>query len=161
MAARLIFPALALLAGCANNPPPEGAPAPTTDAAQAAPAPSAAPPTTAPATAPAAPLPSVAGTWTSPSCGARTYERRLSLDPAGTFTAEDRVSPCPPNVACVWSGIVFTKGTYTLTPREIRLAAESTRAPAKPLPPTLAIDPATGAPVEAEDGQRCVYTRAR
>jgi hypothetical protein len=150
--------AIALLPACTNTPAPEGAPAPTGDPTQAAPAP--APNTSATASPPLAPAATVAGTWISPSCGARTYERRLVLDPAGTFTAEDRVSPCPPNVACVWSGIVYARGTYTVTSGRIQLTTEGSRPPAKPLPATLVIDPATGAPAEVEDGLRCVYTRA-
>jgi hypothetical protein len=140
------------LAGCAaqppDSPPTPTAPGPTTQA----PAPQ--PTTTAPAPG------GVAGKWSSPACGARTYERRLALEADGSFAAEDRVSPCPPNVVCVWSGIVIRRGHYAVASGAIQLAVDGTGAgPGQPLPPALSVD-ASGAPVEiAPDGKRCVYTR--
>lgn len=124
---------------------------------EAAPAPLAAPPD-APADQGSAG--GVAGRWSSPSCGERKYERRLVLAEDGSFTAEDRVAPCPPNVYCVWSGIVVRHGKYTAGEGAIQLASEGpSRGPGQPLPGSLEID-ATGAPVEVlADGTRCPYAR--
>lgn len=135
----LLFPAIACSTGAA---PPEGGP----------------PPGTPPA---AQSTPPVTGKWTSATCGARTYERRLALEADGSFTAEDRVSPCPPGTACIWSGIVLRRGKYTVDASGIHLAVDGPSAGAgQPLPATMAIEPA-GAPAEVlPDGARCAYTRA-
>lgn len=99
-----------------------------------APAPSAA---TVPAPAEvAAALPTVHGAWASPSCGERTWTRALRLEPDGTWVGRDLVSPCPPDVACVWSGIVERKGTWTQSP----LGA--------------VLDPGADAPATAPGGER-------
>jgi hypothetical protein len=108
--------------------------------------------------------PAVAGRWSSPSCGTRTYERRLTLDPGGTFAAEDRVSPCPPGATCVWAGILFTRGAYSVSgdgARTVQLSISAGGPPrGQPFPATLEID-ASGALVEVlPEGERCVYTRA-
>jgi hypothetical protein len=74
--------------------------------------------------------------------------------------AEDLVSPCPPNVACVWSGIVNRRGTYARAGDAITLTVSGTPPPqGQPLPPTLVIDAATRAPAEDAGGTRCVYQR--
>lgn len=138
--------ALVALTACSTSPgPQEAAPAPAT------------PPLSAPPDASAA---GVAGRWSSPSCGERTYERRIVLAEDGSFTAEDRVAPCPPNVRCIWSGIVVRRGRYSVAGGAIQLAAEGTGAgPGQPLPGSLVID-ATGVPVEVlADGRRCPYVR--
>jgi hypothetical protein len=139
MPPRAIFAAALLCAcGCWTSPTPSEATPPT-------------------AQLPLTPAVAVTGRWASPSCGARTYERRITLDAAGTFTAEDRISPCPPRTVCVWSGIVTIHGTYTPAGGEIRLTPD--RQPARPLPASLTIDP-TGALVEVTpEGERCVYAR--
>ncbi|APR76382.1 Hypothetical protein A7982_01729 [Minicystis rosea] len=146
----LAFP---LLAACSTGPTPEGTtpPSPTTSIATGQ--------ASGPASTPAA---TPAGRWTSASCGARTYERRLTLNPDGSFIAEDRVSPCPPGAVCVWAGIVFRRGKYTIANGAIQLAVEGpTAGPGQPLPSTLTIDP-NGAPVEVLDqGTRCTYVRAQ
>ena len=64
------------------------------------------------------------GTYASPHCGERKYLREVTFDQKG-FTAVDLVSPCPPNVACVWSGIVNRKGTYSIAGSRLELAIES------------------------------------
>lgn len=103
---------------------------------------------------------SLAGTWVSPSCGDRKYERILTLGADGTFQAKDMVSPCPPNVQCIWSGIVDRKGRYTRSGDTLTLAVEGPAGDrAKPLPATLTIDKATGAPAEQAGGATCVYTK--
>lgn len=107
------------------------------------------------------PEPSVVGAWASPSCGERTYPRHIVFAPDATFQSEDLVSPCPPKVVCVWSGIVHRKGTYTVSGGNITLTLTGNPAPqGKPLPDTLGIDPATGAPFEPANGSpACTYTR--
>ena len=52
------------------------------------------------------------GTYSSKSCGARKYERLVTLGPDRKVTVEDRVSPCPQGAQCIWSGIVMRSGTY-------------------------------------------------
>ena len=141
--ATVILP-LALLAGCATAAPPslDGPPAAADEAIDAAPV--------------------VAGTWSSPACGARTYERKITFEPAATFTAEDRVSPCPTGTLCVWSGIVVRHGTYAVaggTVETVLLSVEPGRKVGQPFPTKLSFD-AVGALVEAApDGALCVYTR--
>jgi len=103
---------------------------------------------------------SVVGAWSSPSCGERRYERRIQFTERGSFMAEDRVSPCPPNVVCIWSGIVFTTGTYTVEAGNLYLHPTQAGhgAGAHALPEMMFVDPATGAPMEVmSDGSRCVY----
>jgi len=58
----------------------------------------------------------VIGRWVAPPCGPRLFERRLSVRPDGTYTGQDRVSPCPPGDVCAWSGIVNFEGTWTPVP---------------------------------------------
>lgn len=138
-----------LLAGCSTTTAPPQADGP-------APAPATASPITA--------APVVAGRWSSPSCGPRSYERLITLEAGGTFTAEDRVSPCPRGVSCVWSGIVLRRGTYSISGEGIRavlLATDGGAGLGQGLPATLVIDGA-GALVEVlPEGDRCVYTRVR
>ncbi|AUX41427.1 hypothetical protein SOCE26_028390 [Sorangium cellulosum] len=156
---------LTSLAACTVNGPREPAPEP---------APTATAPTTAAPTAPTAPPTSSAppaqasgdeallGSWTSAACAPRKYERVLSFGKDGSFTAEDRVSPCPPKVACVWSGIVHHKGTFKRSGGTIALSvAEASQGRgAQPFPATLAVDPRTGVPAETgEDGKLCPYQR--
>jgi hypothetical protein len=103
------------------------------------------------------------GRWRSASCGERAYERWLELDTNGTFAADDRVSPCPPKVTCVWSGIVHRTGSYQVSADDRQLALHETSASTgpklSPLPTELAWDPAASAPVESSSGARCVYER--
>src|SRR5262249_19354608 len=54
------------------------------------------------------------GAWISPSCGPRNYARSISFDAAGHFTAQDLISPCPRDVVCVWSGIIYHRGDYVV-----------------------------------------------
>lgn len=100
---------------------------------------------------------SVAGDYTSPSCGKRTYPRELSLGADGHFTASDLVSPCPPKAVCVWSGIVVRQGTYTTNGSSVTLVPEGgpTGQPGEPLATDLAFD--HGVPVEDPDHAHCVY----
>jgi hypothetical protein len=117
-----------------------------------------APPATTP---PPAGGDALGGTWRSMACSARKYERRITFGADGTFTADDLVSPCPPNVACIWSGIVNRKGTYARSGDTVTLTVPGpadTRA--QPLPASLTLDPASKAPTErATDGSVCLYQR--
>jgi len=84
----------------------------------------------------------------------------MEFTAGGTFEAHDLVSPCPPKVACIWSGIVDSNGTYAVASGMIRLApAQPGNPKAQPLPATLAIDPTTGAPLETAASGKCVYAK--
>jgi hypothetical protein len=131
-----------------TTPPTAGMPAPATPATPPGPG------------APAGAADKFAGAWTSPSCGARTYPRKIQFDRGGSFEAQDLVSPCPPKTACIWSGIVINRGTYAVEPRTIRLSVPQPRTGpnAQPFPTTLAIDGASSAPVETSaEGAKCAY----
>jgi len=80
--------------------------------------------------------PSLVGTWLSPSCGERTYARLLTFEPDGRFTAEDRVAPCPAGAQCVWSGVVYRSGTFSIEGETVHLQTEqpSRNGPGVPLP---------------------------
>ncbi|AUX46416.1 uncharacterized protein SOCE26_079220 [Sorangium cellulosum] len=99
------------------------------------------------------------GEWISPSCGTRKYARTIRFDARGTFLGQDLVSPCPPDVVCIWSGIVSTRGTYTVEEDTIFLSMLNHGAgPAAPFPTELGIDAETSAPVETDhEGNACVY----
>lgn len=149
----LAFVALSCACSTATAPPPaEGT------------APGATPAVSFKGAAPSGAAPGVAGSWSSPSCGPRAYERRLTLDPAGGLVAVDRVSPCPPSVVCVWSGIVARRGGYTVSGAMVRtvlISIDAGPGPGQPLPAELEID-ASGALVEVTpEGARCVYARVR
>jgi hypothetical protein len=154
--------ALGLLAGCPAADSPNG-PVPTTDlppatataATATATATAPAPNTTA---APAGDAGRWVGSWESPSCGERKYARWLTLKPDGRVIGQDRVSPCPPKVACVWSGIVPWKGQYGAQGDTARLTVSSDAGgPAKTikLPTGLRWDTASNAPAEGD----CVYRK--
>ena len=102
------------------------------------------------------------GTWSSPSCGKRTYARKIQFDLGGSFTGMDLVSPCPPDVVCFWSGIVHRKGTYIVQENTIKLMVSEPRtmSAGQPFPTELVIDPPTQAPAEGTpEGDYCVYVR--
>jgi hypothetical protein len=137
---RLIVPASMLLMACAgsksepadneppDNEPPNNEPPNNNDATDPAPAENE-PVTDEPATQEPNPDgkdeyeaiegPSPVGDWVSASCGDRTYERRISFFGAPsdrrTFEGQDRVSPCPEGVQCIWSGIVNFNGRWWST----------------------------------------------
>jgi hypothetical protein len=125
--------------------------------------PASAPPGSTAAEAQGTRLPGWVGSWSSPRCGERSYERWLELAPDGTFRADDRVSPCPPTVTCVWSGIVRRQGSYRATEdgRQLALQTETAAAAPKllPLPTTLHWDDAAEAPLELAGVERCPYVR--
>jgi len=105
----------------------------------------------------------LAGTWLSPSCGARTYPRLLTFGADGRFTAEDRVAPCPPGARCIWSGTVYRSGTYSIEGETIHLQIEEPQQqrPGAPFPERLTL---AGGPVEREVGDGgtaidCAYSK--
>lgn len=111
--------------------------------------------------------PQVIGSWVSPSCGARTYARKIQFKSDGSFAAQDLISPCPARAVCTWSGIVNNKGAYTLKTDAIifEFSRSETGPGAQPFPTLLGIDRDTSAPVEfpfvdddaARGDARCVY----
>ncbi|AUX31042.1 MULTISPECIES: hypothetical protein [Sorangium] len=119
-------------------------------------------PTAAPTAGPGPGDDPLLGTWRSAACGSRKYERVLSFAKGGSFTAEDRVSPCPPKAACIWSGIIQRQGAFKRAGNSLSLSvAEASKGPGgQPFPTALALDAATGAPVETGDGGKpCPYQR--
>lgn len=101
--------------------------------------------------------PDLSGTWSSASCGKRTYERIISVASNGTFVADDRVSPCPPGTQCIWSGIVHRKGTWKRVALTLALFPDEAvggKQAGEPFPSTLA--PA-GAGIEDDYG--CAYVK--
>ncbi|XXU88919.1 hypothetical protein WMF21_14635 [Sorangium sp. So ce1099] len=119
--------------------------------------------TPAPTTTPGPGEEALLGTWRSAACAPRKYERVLSFAKGGSFAAEDRVSPCPPRVACIWSGVIHRKGAFKRSGDAVSLSvAEASQGPGgQPFPTTLTVDPSTGALVEAGDGgAACSYQRA-
>ena len=159
--------ALVALTACSSTSP-KGEPTAPTSAAPTTPTstpgtsgpanpPASAEPTTAPPGGPAPPA--LAGRWTSPKCGARGYVRNLDLIDGGRFKSEDRVSPCPPKVACVWSGIVNREGAWVDEGKSVKLTVDTDgNGPgASALPATLE---RSGAElVEVQGGERCSYTK--
>ncbi|AKT41663.1 hypothetical protein [Chondromyces crocatus] len=102
------------------------------------------------------------GTWHSSSCGPRAYERVLNLQAGGRFEASDLVSPCPPGVTCVWSGIVGRRGVYVVQGNEIIFRLEGPKpSQGTPFPDKMVIDPETSGPAEQVGSAYCVYKRER
>ncbi|XXT22985.1 hypothetical protein WME94_15690 [Sorangium sp. So ce429] len=170
---------LTSLAACTGNGPREPAPEPTPPVSPAepaerptAPAPTTQAPTTqapttqapttpAQTTTPAPGEEALLGTWRSAACAPRKYERVFSFAKDGSFTAEDRVSPCPPRVACIWSGIIHRKGAFKRSGDTVSLSvADASQGPGgQPFPTTLTVD-AAGAPAETgANGKPCPYQR--
>ncbi len=120
---------LVLLSACTGNGPratdPDGG-QPTATATVDVPPQPTTPTTSAPTAAPTAASGAAdpAGSWSSASCGKRTYVRELTLTGDGTFSARDLVSPCPPNAKCVWSGIVDRSGKWKLDGAKVLLTVE-------------------------------------
>ena len=103
-------------------------------------------------------LPSV---WASPACDGRSYERQISFE-EGRFRATDLVSPCPPGVTCVWSGIIHRRGSWTLDGQQLRLIPDADDAAAAqasrfPLPAQLWLS--TVGTLSEDDGA-CPYVMA-
>jgi hypothetical protein len=146
--------ALLALAGCPDAPTPT---APTATVPTANPP----PPGTATIAVPPADDGRWHGTWLSDGCGERAYQRIVTLAAGGEARGEERVSPCPPGVACVWSGIVPWSGRWSAAGDRVRLELEPKAAPgaAIALPSELVWDQAAAAPAEESGAERCVYRR--
>ncbi len=112
---------------------------------------------------PSQPQTSIVGTWSSASCGERSYARELVFVEGGSYVRLDLVSPCPPGTLCVWSGIVHFTGGWRLEGDQVRLIEEVQVGSGGPSgfvsrPEELVVDGETlKAHVAGED---CVYTRA-
>lgn len=102
---------------------------------------------------------SLIGSWISPSCGNRTYARSIQFNADSSFVARDLVSPCPPDVVCVWSGIAYTRGMFAVEEGTILLINKTDQAPvAVNFPDELLVDPTTSSPVEeTPHGELCNY----
>lgn len=157
-----------LLFGCPRSAPeppaetggesPSATPEPTPPGSTPAPA-----PTSAASSAPPAPAADGwIGSWASASCGPRAYRREVTFAADGTVKGRDLVSPCPKGAACVWSGIVDWKGTYTAAEGKLALAVKIDGGPRGQLtlPTELGWDAEAKAVVETADGSRCVYESA-
>ncbi len=157
--------AVVLTVGCSN-----GAPQSASGAGSAPPAPPSPPAASAPTATPtatptmvattgSATAPGWVGQWTSDSCGDRGYRRRLHLTDDGKVNGRDWVSPCPPKVACAWSGIVDWSGTYVMRNNRISLSVTPSSAlKGKVLmPDTLLWNVERHSVTEAGEGAGCVY----
>lgn len=103
---------------------------------------------------PSGAVPPVPSAWSSPTCGARSWERRLELQPGGALYVQDRVSPCPPRVVCVWSGVVERRGAWALQDGELALDLEPVaNTLVEPSPRHLRLDGA-----QLLDDLGCAYT---
>ncbi len=101
------------------------------------------------------------GAWTSPSCGARTYARNLTLAD-GSFSGSDLVSPCPPKARCVWSGVVAFSGTWAqAADGSLTLTEGSAESGPGAIarPPSLHLDAGSSAIYELDGSTKCAYTR--
>jgi hypothetical protein len=102
------------------------------------------------------------GDWVGEPCGARKYVRWIHVAAGGVVAGQERVSPCPKGVACVWSGIVEWNGSYTLEGEELVLTVTPPKAGGAAqasLPQRLTWDADTSSPREQLDGETCLYSR--
>jgi hypothetical protein len=100
------------------------------------------------------------GSWSSPSCGDREFERVIKLQEEGEFRAEDRVAPCPAGSYCMWSGIVLWSGTWELDgDRAILTEVNPPAGPVDaPRPRELEWNEYTHGPAErSPEGDLCAY----
>jgi hypothetical protein len=150
----------ACLAACGSSSPKSEPTEPSTGTVAApSSAPSSAGPPSAPPAGGVAAI-SLPGRWTSPKCGERAYVRNLELTDGGRFKAEDRVSPCPPNVACVWSGIVNREGMWSQEGNRVILATDKDRLPPKQGAAWAeTLEYPGGELVEVQGSERCSYTK--
>jgi hypothetical protein len=144
---------LLLLAGCAAQPPP----APAEPARRSVPASEGATPTDATSPTLLGEVQGIAivGDWTSGACGGRTYARNISFASDQHYAAVDLVSPCPPDVACVWSGITAFAGLWELQGKKLRV--QEVGVPATPGGPRPVFFEATADGKLVENG--CLYEK--
>lgn len=110
-----------------------------------------------------APPTSIVGTWSSASCGERSYARELVFVDGGSYVRLDRVSPCPPDSLCVWSGIVHFTGGWRLEGDRVRLIEEVQVGSGGPAgftsrPEELVLDGMARTLTSHVAGEDCVYT---
>ncbi|HJN76915.1 MAG TPA: hypothetical protein QGF58_23515 [Myxococcota bacterium] len=55
----------------------------------------------------------VVATWTSGPCGDRGYPRELTFTPDFRYVGRDLVAPCPPDVTCIWDGVIEFGGSWS------------------------------------------------
>lgn len=109
-------------------------------------------------------LVSFTGTWSSDSCGERTYARQVELETGGSYTGMDLVSPCPPNARCAWSGVVTFAGSWRQDGAVVVLGENEVSEPAtgaKARPERLHFDPLTTRLYEEDGEARCYYERGK
>ena len=154
---------LLLLVGCAGS-----AGQTSTDAAGTSGVDATSPPASDPsepevATPPDEPAsgPDLSGAWRGEACGDRTYPRELVFTKDQRFESNDLVSPCPPGVACVWSGIVTRSGAWSVEQTTILLKADLPKD--APSGPASAVAPLpeqlTRAHDILKDTEGCAYRR--
>jgi hypothetical protein len=96
------------------------------------------------------------GNWIGAPCGERSYPRVILLEDGGGVSGQDNISPCPPNVACVWSGIVRFGGTWRREGKRVVFALKpESNHPIAPLPSELY--GSSSGPLVTEGGDRCPY----
>ena len=100
-------------------------------------------------------------TWTSASCGERTYPRNVTLNPDFSYTTEELVSPCPPDAKCVWSGVVNTQGTWKEDADRVRFTETQGGSQGMPRPMELVWEGGRTSLVEVQGEIRCVYSQSQ
>lgn len=111
-----------------------------------------------PVASPPAPNGDPAGTWSSASCGDRKYERIITLAKQNTFQSWDRVSPCPANAKCIWSGIVERSGAWKMFNTKLTLEPSGDEQKAGvALPSSFTFE--DNELSESANGTKCLYTR--
>lgn len=128
-----------------TTPSPPNAPTPTTGSAAPTPG--------------GLPIIHLPGSWTSPTCGTRGYVRNLELLEGGRFRSEDRVSPCPPGVSCVWSGIVNREGTWAQSGTQVTLTVDKNGGGPKVAELPAALEFPGAELIEVQGSERCSYTK--
>ncbi|MDX1650124.1 MAG: hypothetical protein R3263_09750 [Myxococcota bacterium] len=101
------------------------------------------------------------GAWVAEPCGRRNYERRLELRSGGAARLEERISPCPPDARCVWSGVEVVQGRWSRRDAAVLLELDDVSRPMAVDPPArLAVTTRRGEVVLEEDGG-CRYRRVQ
>ncbi|MFI6645527.1 hypothetical protein [Streptomyces sp. NPDC050504] len=104
----------------------------------------------------------LAGAWGSPAGGERTHPREIHFDASGSYRVDDLVSPCPPRVVCIWSGITHAEGTYRIEGDTVLLTYAEGGTVTGPLPQELRFRPEDRTLTEQlPSGGRTVYTRLK
>lgn len=112
------------------------------------------PEASAPPVAPAAAA--VPGRYDGPACGKREYVRQIDLRVDGSYEIQDLVAPCPPDVACMWSGILTFTGTWVETAQGIGVTEAPGAQGPEGQPRAAAYTRTAGGLV---DGEGCAYAK--